>query len=107
MRRSIWHLGKKHKSRASYRNRSLKGSKPEKTRTANGPSLSDSLSGSASVDRSEPGNPQVGPDHYLNPACNIPARWSSFGHQVSEILSPGATSCLEVGIGSGAVSQFL
>lgn len=51
--------------------------------------------------------PQVAAAHYDWSDYHSKARWASYWHQVSEVLNTRATSCLEVGTGSGVVKQTL
>lgn len=51
--------------------------------------------------------PQVGAEHYSEPGYNSKERVCSYWHQVDELLGLGATSVLEVGPGSGVVTEWL
>jgi SAM-dependent methyltransferase len=50
---------------------------------------------------------QPEPDHYWTRAYNTKERSCSFWHQVDEVLSMGASTALEVGPGSGVVTDWL
>jgi ubiquinone/menaquinone biosynthesis C-methylase UbiE len=46
-------------------------------------------------------------DHYLKEEYDIKERFSSYWHQINEILSLNSKKILEVGIGGGMVSSYL
>jgi len=46
-------------------------------------------------------------DHYLNEEYDIKKRFSSYWHQINEILSLNSKEILEIGIGGGIVSNYL
>jgi SAM-dependent methyltransferase len=50
---------------------------------------------------------QVPPEHYDWSTYNIKGRWVSYWHQVTEVVSAGATSVLEIGTGTGTVRDTL
>src|SRR5258706_10905902 len=53
------------------------------------------------------GSPNVVPDHYYSRAYNTKERTCSFWHQVDEVLELDAQKVLEVGPGSGFVTEWL
>jgi hypothetical protein len=50
---------------------------------------------------------QVSPQHYDWATYNLKGRWISYWHQVDEVVSTGAATCLEVGVGSGIIRHAL
>lgn len=48
---------------------------------------------------------QVEPEHYDWLSYNVRGRWLSYWHQVDEVLRLRATSCLEIGKGTGLVGE--
>ena len=50
---------------------------------------------------------QVPPSHYDWLPYNKKARWASYWHQITEMLATGASTCLEIGTGSGIVRDVL
>jgi methyltransferase family protein len=50
---------------------------------------------------------QVQPGHYGWGRYAVRGRWSSYWHQVDEVLRLGAASCVEIGIGDGTVGRTL
>lgn len=50
--------------------------------------------------------PQVPIGHYAW-SYSDKARWSSYWHQIDEVLAVGPATCLEVGVGSGVVQSVL
>ena len=46
-------------------------------------------------------------DHYLKKEYDIKERFSSYWHQINEILSSNSQKLLEIGIGGGIVSSYL
>ena len=51
--------------------------------------------------------PQAAPGHYTSRAYNTKERACSFWHQVDEIFEIGASTVLEIGSGSGLVTNWL
>jgi hypothetical protein len=51
--------------------------------------------------------PQVEPDHYAWGTYEYKGRWISYWHQVNEVIAAGATSCVEIGPGTGTVRRTL
>lgn len=49
---------------------------------------------------------QVDKNHYFNQSYNHKARWLSYWYQIDLVLSIGARSILEVGVGSGIVADY-
>jgi len=50
---------------------------------------------------------QVDKSHYFNQKYNHKARWLSYWYQIDLVLSTGAKSILEVGLGAGIVKKYL
>lgn len=50
---------------------------------------------------------QVDPSHYGWAGYHTRERWSSFWHQIDEVVATGGRSCLEIGVGSGIVTHAL
>lgn len=50
---------------------------------------------------------QVDASHYEWSPYHVKGRWVSFWHQVDEVITTGAATCLEIGTGSGVVSDAL
>jgi SAM-dependent methyltransferase len=51
--------------------------------------------------------PQVAKSHYAGAAYRNPERWMSYYHQLSLVEQTGASSVLEVGVGSGVLAREL
>jgi hypothetical protein len=50
---------------------------------------------------------QVPPEHYDWPTYNIKGRWSSYWHQLDEVVATGAETCVEIGVGPGIIRHAL
>jgi hypothetical protein len=50
---------------------------------------------------------QVPREHYDWPTYNIKGRWSSYWHQLDEVVATGAETCVEIGVGPGIIRHAL
>jgi hypothetical protein len=50
---------------------------------------------------------QVPREHYDWPTYNIKGRWSSYWHQLDEVVATRAETCVEIGVGPGIIRHAL